>query len=403
MLSQADNELMTRTGAQTPGGAFMRRFWYPVLLSDDVVAGKAPQRVGLLGEKLVAFRGHDGKVGLLDEACPHRRASLALARNEDCTLKCLFHGWKISADGKVVEAPSEPAGAAFAAKVKVRTYRVHEAGGVVWAYIGAGEPSAFPTYSWTGLPLDQIRITRAIVKCNWVQVVEGFLDSSHISHLHASAPSDPDYYAMKMADGAPTFEVETTPYGLYAAAVRNIGDNQCYTRVTELVMPNAGFIPGARAPGESYEAYPSTLIMATPIDDVTTLQWFIRSARKPEYVDQLFGGGWVKRAEAEDLWGQDRDKMDAGHMTGLATLALEDMAMAESQGAIADRSQEYLGSSDSVITRYRRVLIDAIRANAGGTTPICLAEAIPYGSRQAHAVIHPADVDWRDAIALQTT
>ena len=403
MLSQADNELITRTGAATPGGAFMRRFWHPVLLSDEVQAGKAPHRVKLLGENLVAFRGHDGRVGLLDEACPHRRASLALARNEDCTLKCLFHGWKISADGKVVDAPSEPANAAFAAKVKVHTYQVHEAGGVIWAYIGAGEATPFPAYAWTDLPLDQIRITRGIVKCNWVQVVEGFLDSSHISHLHASAPSDPAYYAMKMADGAPTFDVETTPYGLYAAAVREIGSGQCYTRVTELVMPNAGFIPGARAPGASYEAYPKTLIMAVPIDDVTTLQWFIRSAVKPEYIDQLFGDRWVERAESADLWGQDRDKMDAGHMTGLATLALEDVAMAESQGPIADRSQEYLGSSDSVITRYRRVLIDAIKANAAGETPACFAEAIPYASRQAHAVVHPASVDWRDAIALQAT
>ena len=403
MLSQPDNELITRTGAATPGGAFLRRFWYPVLLSDEVKAGKAPQRVRLLGEHLVAFRGHDGTLGLLDEACPHRRASLALARNEQCALTCLFHGWKISAEGKVVDAPSEPANATFAAKVNVRAYHVREAAGVVWAYVGPGEPAAFPTYSWMDLPLEQIRITRGLVKCNWVQVVEGFLDSSHISHLHASAPSDPAYYAMKMADGAPTFDVETTPYGLYAAAVRDIGEGRCYTRVTELVMPNAGFIPGARAPGASYEAYPKTLIMAVPIDDVTTLQWFIRAASKPDYVDQLFGGGWVQRAESEDLWGQDRDKMEAGHMTGLATLALEDVAMAESQGPIADRSQEYLGSSDSVITRYRRVLIEAIRAAAAGAVPACLAEPIPYASRQAHAVIHPSGVDWRDAIALQAT
>lgn len=402
MLTAAENELITRTGAATPGGAFLRRFWYPVLTSDDLVAGGAPLRVRLLGEELVAFRGTDGNVGLLDEACPHRRASLALARNEDCALRCLFHGWQIDAKGTVVDVPSEPDGARFAAKVKTRGYAVREVAGAIWAYIGPGEPAQFPAYAYQQLPLSQIRITRGIVRCNWVQIVEGFLDSSHISHLHASNPSDPEYKKMKMADGAPTFDVEVTPYGLNAAAIRNIGDGQRYTRVTEYVLPGAGFIPATRVPGPAYDAYPEVVIMSVPVDDVTTVQWWFRYTRRAADAGNLFGGGWVQRSEAGAMWGQDRDKMAGGHATGLASLPMEDIAMAESQGVIADRSREYLGSSDSVIARFRRQLIEQIRTHAAGKTPSSLAGALPYDSRRAHGVIHPEALDWREAIALQS-
>ncbi len=402
MLTAAENELITRTGAATPGGAFLRRFWYPVLTSDDLVAGGAPQRVRLLGEDLVAFRGADGRVGLLDEACPHRRASLALARNENCALRCLFHGWQIDASGAVVDVPSEPDGARFATKVKTHAYAVREIAGAIWAYIGPDEPSEFPSYAYQQLPTSQIRITRGIVRCNWVQIVEGFLDSSHISHLHASNPSDPEYKKMKMADGAPTFDVEITPYGLNAAAIRNIGDGGRYTRVTELVLPGAGFIPATRVPGPAYDAYPEVVILSVPVDDVTTVQWWIRYTRRAEDAGNLFGGGWVQRSEAAEMWGQDRDKVAAGHATGLASLPMEDIAMAESQGAIADRSREYLGSSDSVIARFRRQLIEQIRTYAAGNVPSSLAGDLAYESRRAHGVIHPGSLDWREAIALQT-
>lgn len=402
MLTVAENELITRTGAGTPGGAFLRRCWYPILTSDDLTAGGAPRRVRLLGEDLVAFRGGDGRVGLLDEACPHRRASLALARNENCALRCLFHGWQIDAGGNVVGVPSEPDGARFASKVKTRSHAVREAAGIVWACIADGEPGQFPSFVFTELPETQIRITRALVKCNWVQIVEGFLDSSHISHLHASIPADPAYYAMKMADGAPAFEVEVTPYGLYAAAIRNIGDGRRYSRVTEMVMPSTGFIPAPRPPGPAYESYPENALVVVPLDDVTSVQWWIRFTRRPEHAENLFGGGWVQRYESADLWGQDRAKIEAGHATGIASLAMEDIAMAESQGPILDRSREYLGSSDSVITRFRRMLIEQFRAYAGGRTPPSLSGDLPYESRRAHGVVHPESVDWRDLIALQS-
>jgi len=401
MLSIAENELLTRTSADTPGGAFLRRFWYPVLTSDDLVAGGAPRRVRLLGEDLVAFRGSDGRVGLLDEACPHRRASLALARNENCALRCLFHGWQIDAGGNVVGVPSEPDGARFASKVKSHSYPVREVAGAVWAFIGPGEPGQFPAFAFTTLPLVQTRITRGLIRCNWVQVVEGFLDSSHISHLHASIPADPAYYQMKMTDTAPSFDVEVTPFGLSAAAVRNIGDGKRYTRVTEMVMPSIGFIPAPRPPGPAYDSYPENALVVVPIDDVTSVQWWMRYTRRAENAGNLFGGGWVQRSESDALWGQDRAKIEGGHATGLPSLAMEDIAMAESQGAIADRSREYLGSSDSVITRFRRMMIDQFRGYAEGRLPPSVAGNLPYESRRAHAVIHAESVDWRDAIALQ--
>src|SRR3984957_13692908 len=144
MLTKAENELITRTAADTAGGPFLRRFWHPVLMSADLVAGGAPQRVRLLGEDLVAFRGHDGRAGLLDEACPHRRASLALARNEDCALRCLFHGWQMDVHGNVIDVPSEPDGARLATKVKTRGYVAREVAGVIWAFIGHGGTQQVP-------------------------------------------------------------------------------------------------------------------------------------------------------------------------------------------------------------------------------------------------------------------
>ena len=216
------------------------------------------------------------------------------------------------------------------------------------------------------------------MRCNWVQIVEGFLDSSHISHLHASNPSDPEYKKMKMADGAPTFDVEITPYGLNAAAIRNIGDGRRYTRVTELVMPGAGFIPATRVPGPAYDAYPEVVILSVPVDDVTTVQWWIRYTRRAEDAGNLFGGGWVQRSEADDDVGpgsrqgggrsRDRPRVvaDGRHRDG------------REPGRIADRSREYLGSSDSVIARYRRQLIEQIRTHAAGNVPSSLAGDLPY-------------------------
>src|SRR4051812_46782504 len=187
MLSKEQNELFTRVGPGAPMGNLLRQFWVPAARSAKLEAGGAPLRVRLFGENFVAFRTPDGEAGFLEEACPHRGVSLALARNEECGLRCIFHGWKIGLEGKVLEVPSEPVGSNLASKVRVRKIHVRDAGGVVWVWLGDGEqPPQFPNFEFTELPIENVIIRKGIVHSNWAGVLEGFLDSAHVTALHKS-------------------------------------------------------------------------------------------------------------------------------------------------------------------------------------------------------------------------
>src|SRR5579875_668274 len=189
VLPREDNEILVRTGPGTPMGELLREYWTPALRSQTLEADGAPVRVRLLGENFVAFRATDGRVGFFDEGCPHRCTSLALARNEDNALTCIFHGWKIDVSGKVVEVPSEPPErrAEFAAKVRVKHYPVREAGGVVFVYLGKSEHvPPFPNFNFTHLPDNQVLARRAIMHCNWFQGLEAVLDSAHVGIMHKS-------------------------------------------------------------------------------------------------------------------------------------------------------------------------------------------------------------------------
>src|SRR6185437_11863224 len=187
MLSKEDNQLLSQVGAGTPMGDFMRKFWVPAMRSDGLEAGGDPQKIRLLGEDMVAFRGHDGRVGVLDERCPHRGVSLALARNADCALTCIFHGWKIDVEGKVVDVPAEPKAtrAAFAASVPVRKYPAREAAGILFVWMGEGAPAPFPRWTWTQLPESHLRFYAGKIRANWMNGMEGQLDSAHVGILHS--------------------------------------------------------------------------------------------------------------------------------------------------------------------------------------------------------------------------
>src|ERR1700738_4815755 len=176
MLTAAENELLTRVGPGTPMGALLSRYWYPVLKSEELEAGGAPRRVRLFGQNYAAFRAQDGRVGLLDEGCPHRRASLLLARNADCALTCIFHGWKVGVDGTPLEGPTESNdGERFRRTVTVRHYPTREAGGLIWAFVGEGEPTQFPQFEFLALPPDHVTVLKIPVDCNWLQSVEGLV------------------------------------------------------------------------------------------------------------------------------------------------------------------------------------------------------------------------------------
>jgi len=404
MLSKEDNELITQVGPATRGGALLRRYWYPVLRAEALEPDGAPKRVRLLGENFVAFRSGDGRVGMLEELCPHRRASLVLARNEECGLRCLFHGWKLDLDGRVVDAPSEPAlngVEGFVNKVRTRRVAVRECAKLIWAYIGAGEPPQFPDFEFTALPLDRIQIAEVPGRCNWVQLAEGQLDSAHISHLHASASAG-GLARLAQADRAPLFDVEPTPWGMHAAATRTIGENERYTRVTEFVMPSWEFIPRPAPPGTTeYDDMPRFVVHQTPLDDVTTTVWYINwHPNRPISYEEARWTVWNDEYQSvidEPLMGQDRAKMKAGHTTGINNLLTEDMIVAETMGPIADRTGEYLGSSDAAVARFRRLFLEAIRAEENGDVPRGCSGNEPFRRIAAQGVFHRAQVDWRDS------
>jgi len=403
MLSPEDNELLTRVGPGTRGGALLRRYWYPVLKAKALEPGGAPVKVRLLGENFVAFRSADGGIGMLEELCPHRRASLVLARNEDCALRCLFHGWKLDRDGRVIEAPSEPADRVdFVNKVRTRRVAVRESARLIWAYIGSGEPPQFPAFEFTALPLDHVQIAEVPGRCNWAQLAEGQLDSAHISHLHAST-STTALTTLSLADRAPAFDVETTDWGMHAAATRKLSDSDRYTRITEFVMPSWEFIPRPTAPGTAeYDDMSRFVVHQTPVDDVTTTVWYISwHPTRPITYEEARWTVWNDEYIAvmdEPLMGQDRALMRAGHMSGINNLLTEDMLVAETMGAIADRSGEYLGSSDAAVARFRRLFLEAIRDEERGAAPRGCSGHEPYRRIFGIGVLHADHIDWRDCV-----
>jgi len=412
MLTQEENELLCRVGPGTPMGAYMRAFWLPALRGERLAAGGAPVRLRLLGEDLVAFRAADGRVGIFDEACPHRGASLAMACNEGDGLRCSYHGLKLSAGGTVVDVPMErrERRARYAAQVPVAVHPVHEAGGIVWTWLGdrAVPPAPFPEFNWTRLPAEQVKSAVGIIPANWMQGLEGQLDSAHVGILHRdqfspnrlrgagkvgydSAPR----LAITTADSAPSFEFEPQPYGYREAAVRVLRDGRHYVRVREFVVPFYSFIPlGGRDDIHN-------VTMSVPIDDSHSAQWDIffylnRALPEGNVFDTPTPDDYAANlGTLDNRFGQDRRRMRESSFSGLEWLRVEDFAVAVSQGAIVDRSREYLGSSDTSVLRARRLLIAQARQHATGKPALGVGRAIDWSVIRALDAIIPADGDWR--------
>lgn len=428
MLSKENNDRLTLVGAGTPMGITMRKYWHPVVRSARLEADGAPVRVRLLGEDLVAFRSTDGRVGLFDEACPHRCASLALARNEDNGLRCIFHGWKFDVSGKVVDVPTEAPERreAFAAKVPLKHHRVREGGGIVWAYMGREEtPPPFPDFEFMDLPEDQIDVRLGKVKVNWLQALESVIDSAHLSFLHkgvlVSRPTDDTEMSAGMRGGfaavaestAPRFEINERPYGFREGAIRDYPDGRRLAKIREFVAPYFSFLPG----------FPETptrriLVIAVPIDDENCAQWILNYR-----VDAPFGPGEVEDfwklanpdpdnfldvgGDADNMWNQDRQSMKDGHFSGFPGRHFfeEDMIVQESMGRIVDRSKEYLGQSDKVITYVRRNLMNSVNSVEAGGEPWGMQDpgAFDYRHIRSCAVFLEPEEDWTtiDSFALE--
>lgn len=407
-MTREDNDLLCRVEGDAPMGAMIRQhYWIPAIPASKLEAGGRPYRLKLLGVEVVAFRSPDGSVGVVDERCPHRRASLALARNEPEGLRCIYHGWQVGTDGRVVQAPNHAGDQGqFCKHVKTRRYHAVERGGIVWAWLGRGNaddaPPRFPDLPFVDLPEHQRSVTSVEVPTNWVQGVEASMDSSHVSVLHESstqmtAGGGNQRLLMNQAI-APKLEFEDRPYGYRYAAIRQVADGQLYARVNNFVMPWYGIICPPNEGG------PSTVFFSVPVDDVTHRAWFVHfNPTRPLGMTNMSASPdvWnfppLPPGGPEDNWGQNRDLMKRGHATGFPQhLGTEDFAMFLSQGPIYDRTQEQLCSADGAVLRVRAALLKAVREHIAGQTPV-LADNPDLDYRRIRSVggVLPAGTDWR--------
>lgn len=387
MLSAEENERLTRVGPDTPMGKVLRRYWLPALMSSELTPDGDPQRVSLLGERLVAFRDTNGQVGVLDENCPHRGASLALGINADCGLRCLYHGWKIAADGRILETPSEPEASTFRNRIRHVSYPVREAAGLVWAYLGpVGTEPELPAFEWIDLDPSHIMIQKVVEDCNWVQAVEGSIDSAHIGYLHSDVYGTPAGVAIpgaregetgfisRTADGRPRLEAENTSYGFSYAAVRRprtAEDRDRHLRISHFVAPFYGQFPA----NDLFTDAHANLQAFVPMNDHETMQYYILYDRDQPLEESLresllrddeslgLDAEYRRRAGRHNNWLQDRGAMRRGESgSGLGGLTNEDMGIQESMGPIYDRTRERLGTSDVAVIRMRRIMLRAARA-----------------------------------------
>jgi phthalate 4,5-dioxygenase len=374
MLSREENELLARTGPGTPMGRLIRRYWVPVLFTDKLPKPDCPPvRVTLMSEKLVAFRASDGTVGLVDERCPHRGASLFFGRNEENGLRCVYHGWKFDAEGRCVDMPSEPSfsdrQSNFKNKVRTTAYPCIERGGVIWTYMGPAEHQPpFPDLEWTQVPESHRYATRHLQHCNWFQAFEGGFDTSHVSFLHKGNTPDGKPRPLPLR-----YEVIPADFGFVTASGRPDPDPGKLDWIA-----NVMFMPFHKLIGR--HAGPDAPIGAhvwVPVDDHTCMNWSIeyhpeRPLNEKEMErskNHLYihaepdapGSDHTKENKDNDYL-IDRDWQASGKSyTGIRGFGMQDCGIQESQGIIADRSIEHLGKSDMMIIKLRRVMLDALK------------------------------------------
>ena len=415
MLSVEDNALLTAVSRGTPMGELLRRFWTPFLLSSELPAPDCPPiRARLLGEDLVAFRDTSGRIGLLAERCPHRRASLFFGRSEERGLRCVYHGWKFDADGRCVDMPSEPETSAYKEKIRQTAYPAVEAGGVVWARLGPCEDaSAMPDFAWLRLPPSHVHVTKRLERANWVQGLEGGIDSAHSNFLHATVDSfrrTPEWLERARAaddlraryhalDRSPVFLPEETPYGLRIGARRDAGEGGHYWRFTHWLTPFYNlFKEGAPKPGANSQG-----IAWAPIDDrncwTLVVTWNEHRPLSGEDIEAAedFAGPVVpgKFAPVRNIGNDyliDREAQRTETFTGIAGTQAQDMAVQESMGAVTARNEEHLGSSDAAIIAMRRSLLRQARALAdGGEAPAAARDGSVYRVRFGETLTRPGE------------
>ena len=379
------NELLVRSGPGTAMGDLFRRYWLPALLATELPGPDCPQvRLKLLGERMVAFRDTQGRLGLIDEFCAHRGVSLFFARNEECGLRCPYHGWKYDVTGQCVDVPSEPAASGFCQKIKLRSYPLAERGGVIWVYMGpADQQPPLPEWEFATVPAEQSYISKRLQECNYLQAMEGGIDSSHVSFLHSGAlNTDPLFKGSKgnqynLGDKKPVFEVVESEGGLYIGARRNAEDGSYYWRITPWVMPCFTMVP----PRGDHPMHGHFWI---PIDDENCWAWSfdyhpVRALTELERQAMEAGKGVHVAVDKNfrPLQNKDNDYLidraaqkSGRSFSGVEGFGMQDASVQESMGPIQDRTKENLVSTDNGIIMARHRLMKAAKELlAKGTLP----------------------------------
>lgn len=413
-----ENHLLTHVGPGTAMGALLRQYWIPALMPDELVAGGAPVRLRLLGENFLAFRSPDGEVGVTDHQCAHRCASLFYGRNEEGGIRCVYHGWKFARNGQCIEMPSEPPETDYKARVKIRALQVTEKYGVVWVYMGdRATPPPLPHFDWDELEDGHtLSVSFMMRECNWLQALEGDVDTCHVGFLHLGAASPDDfeegsinYYRQLPENLAPRYEAIETDYGNIYCAYRPAGPGELYHRIGQFAMPFWTMAPSEPLDHIRARAW-------VPIDDHHSMLIVIggpRSATTLTKEGKTLPGtsdpikflpnttDWLGRFRIEENPRNDhlisRDVQRDGSYTGIQGIPVQDQAITESMGPIVDRTREHLGTSDRMIILTRRRLMRAATAlRDHGTVPPEVDDVEAYHHVRAGFAVLPHDRDWLD-------
>jgi phthalate 4,5-dioxygenase oxygenase subunit len=424
-LSTDENRLLTEVGPGTMMGNLLRRYWTPACLSSELSRPRTQVRVRLLGEDLVAFRDSEGRLGLLEEHCPHRGASLYYGRNEaECGLRCVYHGWKFDTTGRCTDMPSEAR--SFAASIKATSYPTHESGGIIWTYMGPLETmTPFRDFGSDGLPESEIHASKIITHCNWVQTLDGNIDTVHASFLHqfnaiVEEPDDdtdrPGYPSirtsvrLKRSGTTPRLEVHDDWYGFRYAGLRTTPNGHTHARISTYIIPYATQI--ATIP------FATRQLLVVPIDDHSAWRYnYItqdphfenprnasdgssRSVTGNPYRRYPQGDGIQERLfTVDNEYGIDRDVQNdlgpGGTFSGIPDHNSQDYMVTETMGPVYDRTREHLGTTDLAIVRFHAILLQAAKdLDAGQEAPAVAADLDYKGIRAAEKILE-ADEDWR--------
>jgi len=408
MISAEKNDHMTRVGADQPAGKLLRRYWQPVALAEELRGPRPLKPVKLMGQDFVLFRDPQGKLGMLDRDCPHRGADLAFGRLESGGLRCAFHGWLFDASGKCLETPAEPAGSKLCTRIQQSAYPVVEKSGVVFAYIGEGEPPAFPDFDCFVAPDSHTFAFKGLWECNWLQALEVGMDPAHASFLHrffededtsesygkqfrgASADSSMAITQVLREYDCPEIRVAPADYGMQLTTLRKLSEEQTHVRVTNVVFPQAFVIPMSsemtisqwHVPVDDTHCYWYAIFTSFtgPVDKQQMREQRLATIELPDY---------TSRKNKRNSYGYDVEEQLSQTYTGMGMdINVHDQWACESMGPIQNRTREHLGTTDKGIVAYRRMLLEAIDSTLAGEAAPMLPDA-----EQARALTGPASID----------